>query len=386
MDLDHILYHLGEGEKGLDLPASPPIYQTSNFVFKSLGEMKESLEREHQIPFYTRGANPTVQILQKKIAALEATEAALLFSSGSAAITAAVVSQVKAGDHILCVANPYGWTKKLIENVLSRFGVHHDFIDASDPEQVIGQVRADTSLIFLESPNSWTYEMQDLEPIAAFARKKGIRTIFDNSAASPIYQHPAKYGIDIIVHSATKYLAGHSDVVAGALCTTETIADQIFCGEFMTFGGIISPFDAWLMIRSLRTLPLRLEKIGKNATEVAAFLEMHPKVRRLFYTHSHSFPQTHLVKKYLSGNGGLMTFDLDTDDAGLVEDFCNQLQHFRLGCSWGGYESLAFPALATIGSLNYSKKEALVNRVRIYVGLEDSKLLIDDLTNALEKI
>lgn len=386
MNIDTILFHLGEEEQSGDMPANPSIYQTSNFIFKSVEDMQHALKHENEIPFYTRGANPTVQILQKKIAALEETEAALIFSSGSAAITAAVVSQVKAGDHVLCIMNPYSWTKKLISNTLSKFGVTSDFVDASNTQEIMDGVQTHTKLIYLESPNSWTYEMQDLDAIAQLAKKKGIRTIADNSFASPLYQKPANHGIDIVVHSATKYLNGHADVVAGVLCANNELINDIFKNEYMTFGGIISPFEAWLMIRSLRTLPLRMEKIGKNSVQVAAFLESHPKVRTLYYPHSKTFKQPDLVKKYLSDPGGLMTIDLNSDDPEKIMNFCNALKRFRLGCSWGGYESLAFPAITTMDSLNYDKKDTFVNRIRLFVGLEDPELLMEDLKNAFDKL
>lgn len=384
--MDDIIFHLGEGEISTDIPANPAIHQTSNFIFKSTEDMRRALRHENEIPFYTRGANPTVLALQKKIAALEGTDQSLIFSSGSAAITAAVISQVKAGDHIVCVMNPYSWTKKLIGDILSRFQVESDFIDAKNERSIFEKVKPNTTLIYMESPNSWTYEMQDVEKITDFAKAKNIRTILDNSFATPLHQKPALHGVDIIVHSATKYINGHADVIAGVLCTSEKLADEIFKGEYMTFGAIISPFEAWLMIRSLRTLPLRLEKIGKNATAVADYLEQHPKVNRLFYPHSRSFSQPDLVKKYLLGKGGLMTIDLNTKDHRKVEAFCDSLKRFKLGCSWGGYESLAFPALTTMESLNYSKKDTLINRIRLYVGLEDPDLLIEDLANALDQL
>ena len=383
MTNDQIFFHLGEGEAFENIPASPAIYQTSNFTFKTLKDMAQSLRCEDKIPFYTRGANPTTAILQQKLAALEGTEEALVFGSGSAAITAAVFSQVKEGDHIVCVDSPYGWTKKLIDQTLSRFGVSCTYVKADNSQGIIEACNEKTSLIFLESPNSWTYEMQDIELITKFAKPKGITTILDNSCASPLYQQPAKYGIDIIVHSATKYLSGHADIVAGALCTSTEIYQKIFQGEYMTFGGILSPYESWLMIRSLRTLDMRMERVTNNSKKVAKFLEDHPKVENLIYTHSDNFSQPELRDKYLQAGGGLMTIDLASKDFASTEKFCNTLKRFKLGCSWGGFESLAFPAATTMSSLNYDKPNILVNRIRLYVGMESSELLIEDLTNAL---
>lgn len=386
MNLDDILFHLGESPVPTDIPASPAIYQTSNFLFKSVADMSRALKNEREIPFYTRGANPTVKILQEKIAALEGTETAMLFGSGSAAITAAVVSQVKQGDHIVCVMNPYSWTKRLIVAILARFGVTYDFVDAADTAAILAAVKAETTLIYLESPNSWTFEMQDLHAVAIFARERGIRTVMDNSFASPLNQQPANYGIDIMVHSATKYLAGHSDVVAGALCCSQEIAVPIFKNEYMTFGGILSPIDAWLLIRSLRTLEIRMERIGNTALEVATFLDNHPKVAKFYFPHAASFEQPDLAKAYLKGPSGLMTIDLNTRDVPAIERFCNSLKRFKLGCSWGSFESLAFPAITTMSSLNYDKPDIPLNRIRLSVGLESAQVLIDDLQQAFDAI
>ncbi len=386
MNTDDIIFHLGEDTVHQSHPASPPIYQTSNFTFESVSDMSNALANEHVEPFYTRGANPTVLLLQKKIAALEQTDAALIFSSGSAAISAAVLSQVRSGDHVVCVSNPYSWTKKLLSVILERFGVTNDFPAADNTNAIIASCNPNTRLVYLESPNSWTYEMQDLERIAVFAKERGITTIMDNSCASPLYQQPTKFGIDIVVHSATKYLAGHADLVAGVLCTNQKYYLEIFKSEYMTLGGIISPNDAWLMIRSLRTLDLRMEKVSSNSLKVAEFLEDHTHVERLYYTHSPSFAQPELVEKYLSGNGGLMTIDLKTKEPKKVIQFCDALKRFKLGCSWGGYESLAFPAISTMSSLNYDKPDIALNRIRLYVGLEDATLLIDDLKHALQQL
>jgi len=385
MQLDHIINHLGEEHVPQTIAASPPIYQTSNFVFNTADDMQSALAAENEIPFYTRGANPTVDLLQIKMAAMENAEACLMFASGSAAISAAVLSQVKAGDHIVCVQSPYSWTKKLLMTILSRFGVSHSFV-SGDIESIRKEINTKTTLTYLESPNSWTYEMQDLEAVASLAKASNITTIVDNSFASPVYQKPINYGIDIVVHSATKYLGGHSDVVAGALCASSSIVKEIFKGEYMTLGGIMSPFDAWLMLRSLRTLPLRLEKVVNNTKILVPFLESHEKVKTVFSPLAKDFPQKELADKYLKQIGGLVTIDLKTDNIDTVKQFCDALKKFKLGCSWGSYESLAFPAFTTINSMNYHNTETVINRIRLYIGLDDPESLIDDLNNALSKV
>lgn len=383
MQKSDILLHLGENNSENYLAGSPTIYQTSNFLFDTVEQMREALAKEDEIPFYSRGTNPTNTLLNNKVAALEGTEAALSLASGSAAIAAAIMANVNQGDHILSVTKPYSWSAKLMKNLLPRFRVETTFAEGKDAESFLQNVKNKTKLIFLESPNSWTYEMQDIEAIADFAKKRGIVTVIDNSYASPINQTPADYGIDIIVHSATKYLNGHSDIVGGMLCASSSMVRKIFQSEYMTLGALLSPHDAWLMIRSLRTLPLRIEHIGNSANEIVAALEDHPKIKKLYYPHSKTFDQKELVKKYLKGKSGLFTIDLATTHPAKIEAFANRLKMFRLGCSWGSYESLAFPAITTASSLNYDNPDIVRERVRFSVGLDDSQSLLNDIENAL---
>jgi len=386
MNFSDVLLHLGEGDTLAYLPGSPPIYQTSNFLFKNVADMRAALEAEDKVPFYTRGTNPTVTLLQKKLAALENMEASLVFASGSAAISAAVLSNVKQGDHVLCVTKPYSWTAKLLVNLLSKFGVTHTLAEATSVDEFISHLNTNTKLVYLESPNSWTFEMQDIEAITAVCQSKNIVTVIDNSYASPLNQQPENYGVDIVVHSATKFIGGHSDVVAGVACASESMIQKIFKSEYMTLGGIISPFDAWLLLRSLRTLPLRLKHIGETTLKVVRAIENHPKISRIFYPHSISYTQPELAKKYLKAPGGLFTIDLNTKEVDKIEAFCNALKYFKLGCSWGSFESLAFPAITTVSSLNYNNPSIVIERVRLSVGLDDPELLINDLNTALKDI
>lgn len=386
MNISDILLHLGEGDPQSYLPGSPPIYQTSNFLFKNVADMRAALEAEDKIPFYTRGSNPTVTLLQKKLAALENMEASLVFASGSAAISAAVLANIKQGDHVLCVSKPYSWTTKLLVNLLAKFGISHTLANASDPAEFVKFIQSNTTLVYLESPNSWTFEMQDIEAITSVCRKSNIVTVLDNSFASPLNQQPGNYGVDIVVHSATKFIGGHSDVVAGVACASASMIQKIFKSEYMTLGGIISPFDAWLLLRSLRTLPMRLKHIGETTLQVVSAIEDHPKIAKIFYPHSKSYAQPELTKKYLKAPGGLFTIDLETKDIDQIEAFCNSLKYFKLGCSWGSFESLAFPAITTVSSLNYDNPGIVIERVRLSVGLDDPELLINDLQAALEKI
>ncbi|MBV6647339.1 MAG: aminotransferase class V-fold PLP-dependent enzyme [Cyclobacteriaceae bacterium] len=379
---DVVLY-LGEEIRSSASSGTPPVYQTSNFVFESVQAMREALIREDELPFYTRGTNPTVQLLQAKMAALEGTESALILGSGSAAIAAGLLANLKYGDHILAVANPYSWTKKLIQR-LERWGIAHTFADGSDTASFLSCVQKNTKVIYLESPNSWTYEMQDLETIAAFAKSRNILTMIDNSFASPINQHPANYGIDLIAHSATKYLNGHSDVVAGVLCASKVMIKSIFQTEYMMLGGVVSPNDASLILRSLRTLPMRMKAVAETTLEVIAYLEQHPKVAKLHHPHAKGYPQQELTAKYLSQPSGLFTIDLVERDSRKVEAFCNALKRFKAGPSWGSYKSLYFPAIALMTSQNYQSANILPERIRFGIGFDEAEDLITDLDSAFK--
>lgn len=385
MDISHILTHLGEERENYYGAVSPPIFQTSIFCFKDVATMREGLQREFETPFYTRGYNPTVAVLRKKLAALESAEDALAFASGSAAIAAAVMSVVKAGDHAICVEKPYSWTNKLFNDLLIHYGVESDMVDGTKVENFSKAIKPNTKLIYLESPNWMTFEMQDIEAVCRLAKEKGIVTIVDNSYSSPINQRPVELGADMVVHSASKYLGGHSDIVAGILCGSKERIDRIFESELMTLGGIISPHDAWLMIRGLRTLKLRMDRVSSSGEKVAEFLENHPKVEKVFYPFSKSNPQYELAKKQMSACAGMCSVLMKVEKMEQVEKFVNGLQRFLIACSWGGHESLVFPACALYDSQNYDNPGLPWNLVRFYIGLEEPEALIEDIEQALNK-
>ncbi|MFC2128445.1 trans-sulfuration enzyme family protein, partial [Bacteroidota bacterium] len=245
-------------------------------------------------------------------------------------------------------------------------------------------IKENTKLIYLESPNSWTFELQDFEKVTAIAKKHNIITAVDNSYSSPLVQSPADYGIDIILHSASKYIGGHSDIVAGVLCSSKKIIEKIFYNEYLNLGGGISPFNAWLMIRGLRTLPIRLEKISDTTKKIINFLENHPKVEKLLYPFSKNFPQYELVKKQVKKEMGLFSLYLKTSNINEIEKFCNSLKIFLMAVSWGGHESLIFPACV----INQRKNDTRFpnNLIRMYIGLDEPESLIKDLESAFKSI
>ncbi len=381
----HIINHLGEDREHYHNSVVPPIFQSSIFSFNSVNGLREGLKDEFGTPFYTRGHNPTVAILRKKMAALEHAEDALIFASGSAAIAAAVMSQAKKGDHVVCVDKPYSWTNKLLTGFLADYGVEYTFVDGRNPENVANAVQENTTLVFLETPNSVSLEMQD---IAAIREKVGpdMCIAVDNSYSTPIFQNPIDLGADIVVHSASKYISGHSDVVGGVLCASSEIVRAIFKSEFMTLGGIISPNDAWLLLRGLRTLPMRIREVEKVTQEVLHYLEAHDKVEKIYYPMLESNEQYELAKKQMKGAGGLFSMEIKANSMADVENFCNNLPSFLITCSWGGYESLLFPTCALYESQNYGSTDLPWNLIRFYIGHEDPKSIIGEFENAFKLI
>ncbi|MDF2437856.1 MAG: cystathionine beta-lyase [Bacteroidota bacterium] len=385
MDISYILNHLGEERDEYYGSVAPPIFQTTNFCFKTVAEMRQKLTRELETPFYTRGYNPTVAILRKKLAALEKAEDAVVFSSGSAAVAAAVMSVVKAGDHVICIQKPYSWTGNLLTKYLSKYGVTTTFVEGGEASGFENAIQQNTKLIYLESPNSLTFEMQDIAAITKIAKAKNITTIVDNSYNSPLNQNPIEMGADLVLHSGSKYINGHSDVVCGVVCGSRERIMNMLAEEYMTIGGCISPQDAGLILRGLRTIELRVNQSAASTKKVADFLENHPKIKQLNYPFSSKNPQLELAKKQMKQGGGLLSIVINAENEAGVERFCDNLKRFLMATSWGGYESLIFPLCALAASKSFENPLPW-NMVRLYIGLEDADLLIEDLKQALDKI
>jgi len=383
-DISYIINHLGEEREKYYNAITPPVFQTSNFAFSSVDELKEAIADEKNSHIYSRGNNPTIDILCKKIAALEDTDEALAFASGMAAISSAIISFVNSGDHIICVRNNYSWTNMLMTRFLPRFGVETTFVDGRNPENFSKAIKKNTRIIYLESPNSLTFELQDIEAVAGIAKSAGITTLIDNSYSSPLTQSPSAMGIDIVLHSASKYLGGHSDIVAGIVCGSSQNILRIFNNEFMGLGGVISPFNAWLMLRGLRTLPARLDRISFTTTKVIEYFENHPMVTDILHPMSRRHPQYDLAVKQMLKPTGLFSVRLATSDKNKIEHFVNSLKQFIIGVSWGGHESLVFPALSFDNKR--TKDGYSDNLIRFYIGLDDHESLIRDLDQAFMNI
>lgn len=384
--LTEILTHLGEDRKQYYNAVCPPVIQSSNFVFDTVQDLKDAISDELNHHIYTRGNNPTVNILRKKMAALESAEDALVTSSGAAAISAAVMSQVKAGDHVVCVNKPYSWTYKLLSNLLSRFSVDVTYVDATSIDQMRASIKSNTTVLYLESPNSLTFEISDLRACSKLAKEHGLVSIIDNSHCTPIYQRPLELGIDIAVHSGTKYLNGHSDVVVGVIASSQKIINQIFANEYMTLGINISPHDANLVIRGLRTLELRVTKSNDTAHKIVNFLKGHEKIEKVIFPLDPEYPQYELAKSQMTGCGGLVTIVLNAEDKKGVMRFVEAIQRFLMAVSWGGHESLMIPTIAFHDMPGQDDSPIPWTYVRLYIGLDDADYLIDDLNQALNKI
>ncbi len=386
LSLSEILTHLDEERPSYFNAISPPIIQSSNFAFANTEAFRKAFEDERSYHLYSRGNNPTTAILRAKIAALEGTEDALVFGSGAAAMATAVLTHCEAGGHVICVKNPYSWTRKLIVNVMHRYGVEYTFVDGTDLLAIERAIRPNTQLMVLESPNTMTFELQDLRACASLCKAHGIVSLVDNSYCSPLYQKPATMGIDIVLHSGSKYLNGHSDVVAGVLCGTRTRMNDIFSSGLMTLGAALSPADASLMIRGLRTLELRMQRVFESGLAVARFLEAHPRVERVWHPWLPSFDQHDLSRKQMTGTGGLFSFGLRASGLAEVNQMVDRLRRFLLAVSWGGHESLVMPMSVFHGIPGRENPDYPFNLIRLYVGLEDPQYLIDDLQQALDQV
>jgi cystathionine beta-lyase/cystathionine gamma-synthase len=335
---------------------------------------------------YSRGLNPTVDILRKKLAALDGAEDCLVFNNGAAAIFAGIFANVKSGDHIVSVRAPYTWAQRMFDVILPRFGITTTYIDGTKTENWEKATKPNTTFYYLESPNSWDFALQNIPEVAAFARSKKITTLIDNSYCSPIYQRPIEMGIDMAMQTATKYIGGHSDTLGGVLSGTHAMMKKIFDSEYLNIGSGIQPFNAWLMIRGLRTLPVRLERITQTTREVVQYLKNHPKIEGVIFPFDESFPQYTLAKQQMKGACGLFTIVMKTDKMESIVKFCESLKHIMMAVSWGGHESLVIPKCSGLEPKDFNPANREHRYVRMYAGLEEPAYLIEDLRQALEQI
>lgn len=372
---EEICTHMGDEYDKFLGAIVPPIFQNSLFTKKNI---------DHGY-VYTRISNPTIEIAEIKIAALEGAEAARCFSSGMAAITASLMSIIEKDCHIICPINVYGPTKLFLETYMAKFGVETTFVSCMDTDEIEAVIRPNTRAIYLESPLSNVFTLQNLKTISEIAKAKNIITIIDNTWATPLYQNPIELGIDIVVHSATKYMGGHSDIVAGVMVSTTERMEKITHWERGMFGASMDPHQAWLLIRGLRTLPLRMKQHQESALKIAKFLEEHPLVEQVLYPGLESHPQYQLGKSQMSGYSGLLSF-VPRGNHEKVMSFVKSLRLFEEGPSWGGFESLVNTPGLLIDEQTSEYTGMPQRLVRLSIGLENCSSLMSDLDNALSRM
>ena len=377
MRAEEICTHYSEDPSRFAGAVTPPIFQSSLFTECEGNEG----DREGRYA-YTRVSNPTTEIVENKVAALEQGEAAKCFSSGMGAISAAMMHYLKKDSHVVAVASIYGPAHRFLAEYMKRFGVEVTFVKGTDTEEIEGAIRENTDLIYLESPSTYLFLVQDLLKIAEIAKRHHAATVIDNTYCTPIFQKPLTLGIDMVVHSASKYLGGHSDIIGGVVIGRKEDIDQIAQSERELFGAVMSPFDSWLMLRGIRTLPVRMKQHMANAMEMAAYFQELPVVKEVIYPWWETHPQYELAKKQMTGASGLMSvvFDLPGEQ---IKRIVRELEFFHRGPSWGGFESLISPVGADLEQDNETMKKGLV---RLHIGLEGADLLKEDFERAVKNV
>jgi methionine-gamma-lyase len=367
----------------------PPLYQTSTFIFDTAEQGEKRFAGTEEGFVYSRLGNPTVKILEDKIAALENGEAALAFSSGMAAISAAIIELTKTGDHILCSQGIYGCTFDLLRLLNEKYRIEYSFSQLNSEEEIKNKIRPNTSCIYVETPINPTMMLVDLEMIARIAREKGIPVVVDNTFCSPYLQTPISLGCEVVIHSATKYICGHGDVIAGFVVGKKDFIKKMSQTTQKDIGGVISPFDAWLLLRGLKTLPIRMDRHCDNAMRLYEFLSSHPKIQTIYYPGDDHHPSFPIMKKQMKKPGGMIAFTIrGTKET--AQDFMNQLELIKLAVSLGDPETLIqHPASMTHAVI---PREELIKMgiedtlLRLSVGLEAWEDVKADLEQALNKI
>jgi cystathionine beta-lyase/cystathionine gamma-synthase len=366
-------------------PIAPPIFQTSTFEVTDNDEQQRVTTTDR---YYTRWGNPTITEAEQTIAALEGVEAARVFASGMGAITTTVLALLKAGDHIVAQRDVYGGAMKFLSQWLPKMGIETTFVDTTDLAQHERAIRPSTKLLYLESPTNPTLRVVDFRKAAALARQHAIVSMVDSTFGTPINQHPAEYGIDLVMHSGTKYLSGHADLTCGAVSGRQDLIQQINETR-TTLGNCMDPHAAWLLIRGMKTLAVRVARQNENAFRVAEFLEQHAKVRSVHYPFLTDHPQHAIAREQMSGGGGMVTFEVE----GTGEDACRvseAMHFFRLATSLGGVESLvSIPVLTSHAMISAEQRKQMgvtEQMIRLSVGIESADDLIADLEHALEAV
>jgi cystathionine beta-lyase/cystathionine gamma-synthase len=366
-------------------PVTPPIYQTSTF---EVTDNEEQIRVTTTDRYYTRWGNPTITEAEQTLAALERTEAARVFASGMGAITTTILALLKSGDHIVAQRDIYGGVTKFFSQWLPKIGIETTFVDTTDYAQYDAAIRPNTKMLYLESPTNPSLHVVDMKKTAALARRHALISMIDSTFGTPVNQRPAEYGIDLIMHSGTKYLSGHADLTCGVICGSQKLMDQLWETR-TTLGNCMDPHAAWLLIRGIKTLAVRVARQNENAQRVAEFLEQHAKVRRVHYPFLKTHPQYAIAREQMTGGSGMVTFEVEGtgEDARRVSE---SMHMFTLATSLGGVESLvSIPVLTSHAMISAEQREKMgvtEQMVRLSVGIENADDLIDDLERALQAV
>jgi cystathionine gamma-synthase len=366
-------------------PVTTPIYQTSTFEVTDNDEQQRITSTDR---YYTRWGNPTITVAEQTVAEIEGVDAARVFASGMGAITTTIMALLKAGDHIVAQREVYGGAAKFLSQWLPRLGIETTFVDTTNYEQYAQVIRPNTRLLYLESPTNPALRVVDFKKTAALAKQHGLISMLDSTFGTPINQHPAAYGIDLVMHSGTKYLSGHADLTCGVVAGRRELIEKIHDTR-TTLGNCMDPHAAWMLIRGLKTLAVRVARQNENAMRVAEFLGQHAKVRRVHYPFLKNHPQYAIAREQMSGGGGMVTFEVEGtgEDARRVSE---AMQLFTLATSLGGVESLvSIPVLTSHAMIPAELREKMgvtEQMVRLSVGIENGDDLIADLERALERV
>jgi len=366
-----------------------PLYQTSTFIFDNAKQGADRFAGEAEGYIYGRLGNPTVRQLEMRVAAMEEMDDAAATSTGMAAVSGALLANLQCGDHIISSSALYGCSYALISHMLTKFGIEVSFVDMSVPENIEKEIKPNTKVIFLETPINPNLVVLDLERILAISKKHNIISVVDNTFLTPVLQQPGKFGADIVVHSATKYLNGHGDVVAGIICSNAEMISHIKLTALKDIGATMSPHDAWLIMRGLKTLPLRMERHCSNAQVIAEYLESHSMIAKVYYPGLKSHDGYKFIGKQMKAAGGVIAFELNADLKG-GEEFINRMNLFSIAVSLGDAESLIqHPASMTHSPYTPEERSAAGisdSLIRISVGLEHVSDLLEDLKQSLDKV
>ncbi|MBO1513033.1 methionine gamma-lyase [Metabacillus bambusae] len=381
--------HAGYTSKEHSDSLTPPIYQSSTFTFTSLEQGANRFAGVEDGYIYSRLSNPTVTVLEERMAQLEEGEAALAFGSGMAAVSAVLIGLTKANDHILCSRGVYGCTFGLLRMLQEKYQIDHTFSELATTEEIISKIQENTTCIYIETPINPTMKLIDLELVVRIAKEKGIMVVVDNTFSTPYLQKPLTLGCDISIHSATKYIGGHGDVIAGIIVGNHEIIKQLKKTTQKDIGGVISPFDAWLLLRGIKTLAVRMDRHCENAKKLANLLGNHPRIKAVYYPGDQNHPDYQIMKRQMKNGGGLLSFEVN----GTYEDavkVVNQLKLIPIAVSLGDAETLIqHPASMTHAVIpeEVRKDMGISNELlRLSVGLEAWEDIWDDLKQALDSL